>query len=197
MSSRTALLIAGGFVVAVGTLAWLAISHSENQTSGIPSSNRGQHTPDSLHEMIEILRPLHKKMGEPEPGDWLAMHEEKGQTFAQYAESDPVVAEPGRRIIYVQPLGEFEKGESEIVSLTAEFLELYFELPVKRRRWKWTKGWSNCCWSTLWGRRTHFRRPLVSLCLRTTTTHSLERQCAKHCVQCWRKDNRALRFPLG
>ena len=131
MSSRTALLIAGGFVVAVGTLAWLAISHSENQTSGIPSSNRGQHTPDSLHEMIEILRPLHKKMGEPEPGDWLSMHEEEGQTFGQYLKSEPIVAEPGRRIIYIQPLGEFETEQREIVSLTAEFLEFYFGLPVK------------------------------------------------------------------
>ena len=131
MKTLVLILVSGSLVVGLGVAAWLAISHSRNQAASIPSFKRGQHTPDSLRELIDLLRPLHKKMGKPQPGDWLDMHDEEGQTFDEYLISDPIVAKRGRRVIYIQPLGDFEKEEAEIVSLTARFLELYFGLPVK------------------------------------------------------------------
>jgi len=89
-----------------------------------------------VQELIEImdkLRPLHQPLGEPEPGDWLAMHHERGQTFRQYVRSGPALPRGERRVIYIQPLGEFTERQQEVVALTAEFMGLYFGLPVKTR----------------------------------------------------------------
>lgn len=33
----------------------------------------------ALTEVMEKLRPLHKKLGKPRPGDWLAVHPEPGR----------------------------------------------------------------------------------------------------------------------
>ena len=45
----------------------------------------------TLEETMETLRPLHRKLGKPRPGDWLAVQHEPGQTFAQYRASNPVL----------------------------------------------------------------------------------------------------------
>jgi len=81
--------------------------------------------------LIEKLRPLHRKLGLPEPGDWLGVHEEPGQTFREYVRDHPTLPRGKRRTLYVQPLGEFTKTQRQIVDLTAEFLRLWFGLEVK------------------------------------------------------------------
>ncbi|UCH97899.1 MAG: hypothetical protein JSV88_13880 [Candidatus Aminicenantes bacterium] len=89
---------------------------------------------DSLKQMIEKLRPLHEKLGKPQPGDWLAEHPETGQTFEEYLQCDPVTPQGKRRVIYVQPLGDFTKIQRQIVTLTADFMGRYFNLPVKIKK---------------------------------------------------------------
>jgi archaemetzincin len=84
-----------------------------------------------IRDAMEKLRPLHSRLGPPRPGDWLDQHHEPGQTFLEYVDSRPVLPTPARRTIYVQPLGEFSSTQKEIISLTAEFMGLYFGLPVK------------------------------------------------------------------
>ena len=79
------------------------------------------------------LLPLHTTLGKPQPGDWLDRHREPGQTFRQYAAGRPVKPDRRRRVIYVQPLGDFNKTQRKIINLTAEFMGVYFELPVKVR----------------------------------------------------------------
>jgi len=79
------------------------------------------------------LLPLHRKLSRPQPGDWLWVHAERGQTFAEYVGGDPVRPDRRRRVIYVQPLGEFTSTQRKIITLTAEFMEVYFGLPVKTR----------------------------------------------------------------
>ena len=86
-----------------------------------------------LAVVIEKLRPLHKKLAEPGPHDWLAQHTEPGQTFLEYVRSNPTLPRGRRRVIHIQPLGEFTEKERRIVSLTAEFMGLYFNLPVKTK----------------------------------------------------------------
>ena len=83
--------------------------------------------------LIEKLKPLHKTIRPPGPNDWLAEHKEPGQTYAQYASSAPTTALGKRRIIYVQPLGDFTPTQRKIVQLSADFMSKYFELPVKIR----------------------------------------------------------------
>jgi len=80
------------------------------------------------------LLPLHTKLGRPQPGDWLDQHHEPGQTYRQYIHGQPIRPDRQRRIIYIQPLGDFTKTQRKIVELSAEFMGLYFELPVKIHR---------------------------------------------------------------
>ncbi len=86
-----------------------------------------------IRNAMEKLRPLHRRLGRPRPGDWLDQHPEPGQTFSQYVASDPVVPTGKRRVIYVQPLGDFSRTQREIISLTADFMGRYFGLPVNVR----------------------------------------------------------------
>ena len=69
-----------------------------------------------------------------QPGDWLASHQEKGQTFRQYVESDPVRPTRTRYIIYIQPIGEFTETQQKLVKATAEFMRAFFGLPVKVKK---------------------------------------------------------------
>jgi archaemetzincin len=83
-----------------------------------------------LQQMIEKLRPLHAGLAPPRPGDWLAEHEEPGQTFDEYRRSDPVTARGTRRVIYIQPIGSFTAAQRRVVDLTAEFMRHYFGMRV-------------------------------------------------------------------
>jgi archaemetzincin len=86
---------------------------------------------DALPPQFAKLLPLHTKLGKPESGDWLDRHPELGQTYSQYLGSQPVRADRLRRVIYVQPLGSFSPAEQKVVDRSADFLGVYFQLPVK------------------------------------------------------------------
>lgn len=87
--------------------------------------------PLALQSLTLRLAPLHRPMDKPQPGDWLTQHKESGQTFAEYLEESPIHARGKRRVIYVQPLGYFDKAEHEVLDLTARFLGQFFCLPVQ------------------------------------------------------------------
>lgn len=84
-----------------------------------------------LQSMAKALEPLHGKMGEPLPGDWLDMHDEPGQSFLSYRASEPVVADEALTVIYILPLGSFTQGREKLVKLTVDFMEKWFGVPVK------------------------------------------------------------------
>ncbi len=102
----------------------------------IPPSVAFTAPPDvaTYRALIEKLSPLHKPLGKPEPGDWLAEHKEAGQTFDEYIRSKPVVPSGKRTILYVQPLGDFTPKQREIVDATADFLGRYYVCTVKVNR---------------------------------------------------------------
>lgn len=84
-----------------------------------------------LPPTFQRLVPLHTPLAKPRPGDWLDRHVELGQSYAQYIAGRTVRADPRRRTIDVQPLGEFNAVQRKILHATAEFLGLYFQLPVR------------------------------------------------------------------
>lgn len=90
--------------------------------------------PVKWHEIIEKLRPLHKKLGKPGPHDWLAHHHEPGQTFQQYVQSDPVTPDEKHCTIYIQPIGEFTELQRRIVTLTSDFMSRFYNLRVRIRK---------------------------------------------------------------
>ena len=79
----------------------------------------------------EQLTDLHRRPGEPQPGDWRSTVVQPAQSFAQYAQSNPVRRDEVRNTIYVQPIGDFNAAQESIVNLSAEFLGIYYSSPVR------------------------------------------------------------------
>jgi len=94
-------------------------------------SNQPSSAQEKLSAVVERLRPLHSVLGSPDPGDWLAEHEETGQSFEQYIDAGPVTAHGDRRVICIQPIGDFAAAQRRVVDLAAAFIEQYFVLPVR------------------------------------------------------------------
>lgn len=84
---------------------------------------------DSL--FYEKLLALHHIMPMPGPYDWLAQHPEPGQPYSDYIKENPVVPDEHHQVIYITLLGEFTADQKKIIDLTAEFIQIYYMLPVK------------------------------------------------------------------
>jgi archaemetzincin len=75
----------------------------------------------------------------PGPDDWLAAHDEFGQTFEQFKAEPWNKPDGPRRRIYLQPLGEFSDGRSPSQQTLKEYASVFFaaetetlpELPVQ------------------------------------------------------------------
>jgi archaemetzincin len=96
-----------------------------------PSAAEDRERAERLRAVMEKLRPLAKKISKPGPSDWLAQHKEPGQTFKEYLACDPTRPTGKRNTIYIQPLGDFTETQRKIVKLTADFMAIYFNVPVK------------------------------------------------------------------
>ena len=92
--------------------------------------------PSQIKRTIGKLKSLHEKLGEPQAGEWLETHKEKGQTFIQYARSRPNMLTHRRKTLYVQPIGEFDETQQKLVKTSAEFLGIYFNCPVSTLKTK-------------------------------------------------------------
>ncbi len=74
---------------------------------------------------------LFQSVPEPGPGDWLANHEENGQTFDEFLVAPRNDLDSIRRYIYIQPLWYFSRGKSPSLELLRQYTESYFTIPVK------------------------------------------------------------------
>ncbi len=104
---------------------------------------------DALPDLERKLRPLADPLPPPRPGDWLAEHEEPGQTFEEYVDSHPVRKSDQLTTIYLCLVGDFSEAQQRIISQTEEYLGVFFEAPVK----------------------VHRRMPLASIPTRAKRTH--------------------------
>jgi archaemetzincin len=68
---------------------------------------------------------------QPGPYDWLTVHPESGQTFDQFKASRPNRPTESRRVIYLQPLGEFAADRSPPIEKLREFAAAFFAMEVK------------------------------------------------------------------
>jgi archaemetzincin len=88
-------------------------------------------TVEKLKEQMAKIAPLHTRPGKPQQGDWLASFSEAGQTFDEYINCTPVKATAKRNKLCIQPIGDFDKNQKKVLDLAAEFLGLYYDLPVE------------------------------------------------------------------
>jgi archaemetzincin len=68
--------------------------------------------------------------GTPEPGDWLAEHPEKPQTFDDYLQSHFHMPTEQRGVIYLLPLGTFPPEAPQLASLEA-IVRAFYTLDVR------------------------------------------------------------------
>jgi archaemetzincin len=86
---------------------------------------------DTLKAARERLRPLHQRLGPPNPGEWRADHPEAGQTFEQYLGSSPVTPDAVRNVLVIQPLGALSPAQRKVVGLAADYMARYFNLETR------------------------------------------------------------------
>lgn len=67
----------------------------------------------------------------PQPGDWLAVHYEPGQSFDEFVKSKPNHPDKIRNKIYLQPLGEFPKTQIPLTQILKEYASAYFAMQVE------------------------------------------------------------------
>jgi archaemetzincin len=94
----------------------------------------GERPEDDFPDMEDRLRSLARPLDEPEVGDWLAEHREKGQTFRQYLSANPVRRDKEYSAIHLCLIGDFDGPRQRVVDLTGQYLSLFFDVPVRLRR---------------------------------------------------------------
>jgi archaemetzincin len=89
-----------------------------------------EHETNLYPEIEDKLRRLALPLGEPDRGDWLYEHRERGQTFRQYLAANPVRCGDGLGAIYLCLLGDFTGPQEQILEQAGEYLGLWFGVPV-------------------------------------------------------------------
>lgn len=130
MKARAATLNA---LLLLAALAAADCRTAPKEQAARPPQRPAPSSPEALRAAVEKVRPLHKVMGPPQPGDWLDTFKEPGQTFEEYLRGNPTRPSAERRVLYVQPLGRFTPAQTRVVELTADFLSRFFNLPVRVR----------------------------------------------------------------
>lgn len=119
-------------IATLAILAQLFIACSNNtDRRGTNTSATTKEVPADLAKAIKKIEPFFKPMGKPNSLDWLASHNEPGQTFEQYIDSSPTLPTAERKTIYILPLGKFTTPQRKIIDATAGYLEAFYGLPVK------------------------------------------------------------------
>jgi archaemetzincin len=87
--------------------------------------------PPTLHRAFSANAAEFEPIPKPGPHDWLAVHPESGQTFDEFKASRPNRPTESRRVIYLQPLGEFAADRSPSIEKLREFAAAFFTINVK------------------------------------------------------------------
>src|SRR4051794_2580919 len=98
--ARTALI----FILA---LCFCACGRQVENAPPANSLHVKKEVPEKLERAITAIEPFFKPMGTPASIDWLASHNEPGQTFEEYINEDPTLPTAERQRLYVLPLGRF------------------------------------------------------------------------------------------
>jgi archaemetzincin len=119
-----------GTSTAIGKVQKKDIIEWKDEIYGQDNAGKFNYSFNQFNDIILKINPLHTKMGKPKSGDWLAQHQERGQTFQQYLSDKPIKLDNQRRKIYLLPLGSFDKSDKRLLTAVAEYLALFFEIEV-------------------------------------------------------------------
>src|SRR5262245_42338273 len=105
----------------------LTLLGCEKRPSAAPSEPPGL----PLRQIETSLCPLAAPLASPQPGDWLATHEETGQTFAEYLNLKPKRRGSDLTTIYLLLLGDFSPEQREVLAITQRYLGVIYQATVK------------------------------------------------------------------
>jgi archaemetzincin len=111
------------FVLFVAVAALFFSGCTPREPPGLPLAN-----------IEKSLRPIAKPLAAPQPGDWLGVHSEDGQTFAQYLRLKPIRRSKDARTIYLLLLGDFSSEQKQVLEVTQQYLSVFYQTPVTVRR---------------------------------------------------------------
>jgi archaemetzincin len=86
--------------------------------------------PSALQRAFASDAPEFEPIPKPGPHDWLAVHDEPGQTFDEFKTLRPNRPTQDRHVIYLQPLGDFADRSPSIAKLR-EFAAAFFAMEAK------------------------------------------------------------------
>ena len=86
---------------------------------------------EKLPEKYEKLKSLHMKLSPIQPGDWLANHEEAGQSVNQYIRSRRIRPGAVKKYIYIQRIGDFSQKQKLVLDRCKEYMAICFGVEVK------------------------------------------------------------------
>jgi archaemetzincin len=87
--------------------------------------------PKKIRLARAAIEPLHCAIRPPEEGDWLAHHDERGQSFLAYGLSEPVLPSRERSTLYLQPLGDLPPTAARAMTATSDILERFYDVSVR------------------------------------------------------------------
>lgn len=109
-------------------------AHGPELLSSVEREQLGINTaPDTTSAVNAVPRPPPGEflpMPAPGPLDWLAAHDEPGQTFEQFLGAERNVPDTRRSTIYLLPLDTFTHRDDPSLPWLAAFTEAYFGMPV-------------------------------------------------------------------
>jgi archaemetzincin len=72
-----------------------------------------------------------QKMSQPQPGEWLHRFHERGQTFEEYLNCEPITRTKERSRIVLLPIGPFAENQKQLLSTLREFTQIFFDCPTE------------------------------------------------------------------
>jgi hypothetical protein len=81
-------------------------------------------------DLEQMLAPQRQALSTEQPGDWRGGQAQR-QPFEVYRRSRPARQTARRRAIYLSRVGELTAAQESIVTATAEYLAVFFDLPVR------------------------------------------------------------------
>ena len=118
-------------IVAIAFSLVLVVALTECALGQAPLPKVVKPTDAEIRAAADAIRPLHLKMEKPAENDWLARHQEAGQTFAQYRQRQKQRICDQYQTLYIQPLGEFTATQNKLLAETTEFVGRFYGMPVK------------------------------------------------------------------
>lgn len=127
MISRPQIRFALPLILLLVAVAWVAgdfvVPNKDTREAAVGPLDGMEKSFQRVFQPGESFEPKH----EPKWADWLAQHDEPGQTVREYIDAKPnQVGAQGRNTLHVLPMGDFPKETAPDLKALQAYMELYY-----------------------------------------------------------------------